>query len=237
MPHARAPPAGIYPPLVNFFHEDSSLDLDSIKQHAVRTAKAGVTGLVIMGSNGEAMHLEREERVAIVSTIRKALDAEGLTSFPLIIGCGQQSKRSTLLTIQDAKDAGGDFALVLPPSYWPVAMSKPNVTKYFKELADESALPILIYNFPLVANGVTVDSDQMIELAKHDNIVGCKLTCGVSRKNGLAQSTSADSSRTWATCTARRFIRNRRSLQFWLARGSSRCMVSWVERQEPLPLW
>lgn len=185
MPHARAPPSGIYPPLVNFFNEDKSLDLESIRQHAVQTAKTGVTGLVIMGSNGEAMHLERDERVSIVSTIRKALDAEGLTSFPLIIGCGQQSKRSTLLTIQDAKEAGGDFALVLPPSYWPLAMNKPNVTKYFKELADESAIPILIYNFPLVANGVTVDSDQLIELSKHDNIVGCKLTCGVSRSQNV----------------------------------------------------
>lgn len=180
MPHARAPPPGVYPPLVNFFNDDDTLDLESIKQHAVRTAKAGVTGLVILGSNGEAMHMDAEERVAIVSTIRKALDAEGLTNFPLIVGCGQQSKRATLATIRDAKQAGGDFALVLPPSYWPATMTKPNVTKYFKELADESALPILIYNFPLVANGVTVDSDQMIEMSKHDNIVGCKLTCGVS---------------------------------------------------------
>ena len=180
MPHAQAPPPGIYPPLVNFFNEDDSLDLESIKQHAIRTAKAGVTGLVILGSNGEAMHMDGEERVAIVSTIRKALDAEGLQKFPLIVGCGQQSQRATLSTIQDAKKAGGDFALVLPPSYWPVAMTKPNVTKYFKELADKSALPILLYNFPLVANGVTLDSDQLIELAKHDNIVGCKLTCGVS---------------------------------------------------------
>jgi dihydrodipicolinate synthase/N-acetylneuraminate lyase len=124
--------------------------------------------------------MESEERILLISSIRKALDSEGLAGFPLIVGCGQQSKRSTLKTIQNAKEAGGDFALVLPPSYWPTAMTKGNVTGYFKELADESSLPVLIYNFPLVANGITVDSDQLIELSKHDNIVGCKLTCGVS---------------------------------------------------------
>jgi dihydrodipicolinate synthase/N-acetylneuraminate lyase len=123
--------------------------------------------------------MDASERVLLVSSIRKALDNEGI-KIPLIVGCGQQSKRATLQTIKEAKEAGGDFALVLPPSYWPTAMTKGNVTGYFKELADESELPILVYNFPLVANGVMVDSDQLIELAGHDNVVGCKLTCGVS---------------------------------------------------------
>jgi 4-hydroxy-2-oxoglutarate aldolase len=180
MPHAATPPVGIYPPLVNFFNPDSSLDIPTIIQHAVRTAKTGVAGLVILGSNGEAVHMDQSERSLIVSSIRKALESEGLGSMPLIVGCGQQSKRATLATISDAKQAGGDFALVLPPSYWPMAMTKGNVKGYFKELADESVLPILVYNFPMVANGVMVDSDQLIELAGHDNIVGCKLTCGVS---------------------------------------------------------
>jgi 4-hydroxy-2-oxoglutarate aldolase len=179
MPHTLAPPPGIYPPLVNFFNEDYSLDIPTIVQHAIRSAKSGVAGLVILGSNGEAVHMDSTERVLLVSSIRKALDAEGL-KMPLIVGCGQQSKRQTLQTIKEAKEAGGDFALVLPPSYWPTAMTKANVTGYFKELADESEMPILVYNFPLVANGVTVDSDQLIELAGHDNVVGCKLTCGVS---------------------------------------------------------
>jgi dihydrodipicolinate synthase/N-acetylneuraminate lyase len=124
--------------------------------------------------------MDASERVLLVSSIRKALDNEGI-KIPLIVGCGQQSKRATLQTIKEAKEAGGDFALVLPPSYWPTAMTKGNVTGYFKELADESELPILVYNFPLVANGIMVDSDQLIELAGHDNVVGCKLTCGVSR--------------------------------------------------------
>jgi 4-hydroxy-2-oxoglutarate aldolase len=180
MPHALAPPPGIYPPLVNFFNEDYSLDIPTIIQHALRSAKSGVAGLVILGSNGEAVHMDASERILLVSSIRKALDKEGL-KMPLIVGCGQQSKRATLQTIKEAKEAGGDFALVLPPSYWPTAMTKGNVTGYFKELADESELPILVYNFPLVANGVMVDSDQLLELAGHDNVVGCKLTCGVSR--------------------------------------------------------
>jgi 2-keto-3-deoxy-L-rhamnonate aldolase len=123
--------------------------------------------------------MDASERVLLVSSIRKTLDNEGI-KIPLIVGCGQQSKRATLQTIKEAKGAGGDFALVLPPSYWPTAMTKGNVTGYFKELADDSEMPILVYNFPLVANGIMVDSDQLIELAQHDNIVGCKLTCGVS---------------------------------------------------------
>lgn len=177
---AQAPKGGIYTPLVTFFNEDESLDLKSISAHALRIAQGGVTGLVIQGSNGEAVHLDNEERQTVVRTVRSTLDSNGFNHLQLIIGCGQPSKIATVKLTKEAKEAGGDFALVLPPSYWPGAMTKPNLLAFFKGVADESPLPVLVYNFPMVANGINIDSDTMLELAAHPNIVGCKLTCGVS---------------------------------------------------------
>jgi len=178
MPRSPVPPPGIYTPLVTFFNPDSSLDIPAIKAHALRIASGKTTGLVIQGSNGEAVHLDNEERSTIIRTIRSHLDANGLEHVKLIAGAGAPSKIATVKLAKEAKEAGADFVLVLPPSYWAAAMTKPVLISFFNAVADESPLPVLIYNFPLVSNGINIDSDMMIELAQHPNIVGCKLTCG-----------------------------------------------------------
>lgn len=174
-----APPKGIYPPCVTFMNDDESIDYDSITKHVLRLAAGGVVGLVIHGSNGEAVHLDNAERADIIKHVRSTLDSNGYDKLVIIAGCGSASKRSTVQLTREAKQAGASYALVLPPNYWSAAMSKPVLLAYFKEVADESPLPVMLYNFPLVANGVNLDSDTIIELAQHPNIVGTKLTCGV----------------------------------------------------------
>ena len=191
MSRSPAPPGGIYAPCVTFFQADSSLDLEAIQAHALRLAEGGCAGLVVQGSNGEAVHLDHDERSLVVRTIRSTIDEAGY-KLPLIVGCGTQSEKETVLLSQRAKEAGGEFALILPPHYWSTAMSKPNLITYFKAVADKSPLPILVYNFPLVANGINIDSETMLELAKHPNIVGCKLTCGVRVRSKLMEKTEAD---------------------------------------------
>ncbi|WVF66077.1 hypothetical protein IAT40_000816 [Kwoniella sp. CBS 6097] len=191
---AQAPPAGVYTPLVTFFNADETLDLPSIRSHALRIAQGGVAGLVIHGSNGEAVHLDNAERQIVIREVRSVLSENGFPNLPLIVGCGLPSKIATVRLTKEAKEAGGDYALVLPPSYWPGAMTKPVIVDFFESVAVESPLPILVYNFPMVANGVNIDSDTMIQLAQHANIVGCKLTCGnIGNLHRIASHTSAQS--------------------------------------------
>ncbi|KLU85457.1 hypothetical protein MAPG_04481 [Magnaporthiopsis poae ATCC 64411] len=61
---------GIYVPTVAFFNEDETLNLDTTRAHATRLAKTGVAGIVVQGSNGEAVHLDRDERKLITRTTR-----------------------------------------------------------------------------------------------------------------------------------------------------------------------
>jgi 4-hydroxy-2-oxoglutarate aldolase len=112
------PPRGIYAPVVAFFHEDESLDLDALKLHVTRLAKAGVAGLVIQGSNGEAPHLLHSERQQVISTALATLKQQGRDDAVILAGCGAQSTRETIQLCTEAKDAGADYALVLAPSYW-----------------------------------------------------------------------------------------------------------------------
>lgn len=131
MASAPKPPFGVYTPLVTFFNDDESIDIQSTKAHIQRMAEGGVTGLVLQGSNGEAPHVTHDERRTIVQTARTHLDELGFSSVKLIVGCGAPSVRETLSYIAEAKEAGGDFALVLPPAYWAAAMTPAVVEGFF----------------------------------------------------------------------------------------------------------
>ncbi|GFP54996.1 hypothetical protein ACSS6W_002915 [Trichoderma asperelloides] len=176
---------GIYVPTVAFFDsETDELDIKTVSRHAVRLAKAGVSGLAVQGSNGEAVHLALDERSAITRTTRAALDAAGFTSMPLIVGCGAQSIIEAVKLCRDAAANGGDYALVLPPSYYAGLFDSSTVESYFVGVADASPIPIIIYNYPGATPGIDINSDTLIRLSHHANIVGCKFTCGNTGKLG-----------------------------------------------------
>jgi len=178
--------------MVAFFKDNEDLDLESTARHAVRLAKAGMTSITCQGSNGEAVHLSREERSQITGAARKALDAAGFTHIPIVVGCAAQSTRETVQFCRDAYANGGDYALVLPPSYYKASYSRADLLQYFTDVATESPIPIVIYNYPGAVAGVDLDSDAIVQLAKHPKIVGCKLTCGNTGKlNRIAHSVNA----------------------------------------------
>lgn len=185
--------AGINVPLVAFFHPGSEdIDIETTKKHAIRLAQAGMTSLTVQGSNGEAVHLTREERNLVTSTVREALDSAGFTHVPVVVGCAAQSVRESVQYCKDAYHSGGDYALVLPPSYYKPAYTEKVLLSYFTDLAAESPIPIIIYNYPGAVSGIDLSSDQIITLAKNPKIIGCKLTCmNTGKLNRIAHAVNA----------------------------------------------
>lgn len=181
---ARRPlPCGIYAPTMTFFDaETEDLDIPTIKHHAVRLVKDGLVGLVTMGSNGEAAHCTREEKLAVTRATREALDAAGFPTVPIIIGATEGSVRGTVELCRLAQSAGADYALLLPPSYFRTLMDEDAIHAYFVDVADASPIPLILYNYPGAVAGIDMDSDLLIRLAAHPNIVGTKFTCGNTGK-------------------------------------------------------
>lgn len=174
---------GVYVPTVAFFHgPDEDVDVATVEKHAAYLARSGVTGLVVQGSNGEAVHLDREERKVVTEATRRALNTSGYSSMPLIVGCAASSTRETVQFCRDAASAGGDYVLVLPPCYYKALVGGETLRNYFREVADASPVPLLIYNFPGASGGLDLSSDDILALSKHPNIVGVKLTCGNTGK-------------------------------------------------------
>jgi L-threo-3-deoxy-hexylosonate aldolase len=179
----RPLPCGIYAPTMTFFDpETEDLDLPTIKKHAQRLVRDGLVGLVTMGSNGEAVHCTREEKLEVTRATREALDEAGFTRTPIIIGATEGSVRGTISLCAAAAGVGADYALLLPPSYFRAHMDEEAVEKYFLAVADGSPLPLILYNYPGAVSGIDMDSDLLIRLAKHPKIVGTKFTCGNTGK-------------------------------------------------------
>lgn len=139
----------------------------------------GLVGLVVLGTNSETFLLNREERKALLQTARKACGS----TYPIMAGVGGHSTKQCLEFIADAADAGADYALLLPPAYFGKQTTPEVIARFFDDVVGESPLPVIIYNFPAVCNGIDLDSATIANLAKkHENIVGVKLTCGAVAK-------------------------------------------------------
>ena len=165
---------GIYPPLPTFFDEQEELDLITLRRHIQRLAETGITGYVVMGTNGEAVHLTSEERVQIIETARDV----GGEKTPLLAGCGEQSTRATIANCQQAARSGADIALVLPPFYFKGRMDSRALIAHYRAIADNSPLPVVIYNMPASTGGLDLDAATICTLAEHHNIIGVKDSAG-----------------------------------------------------------
>lgn len=169
---------GIHVPSLTFFTSSpkQEIEWDTQKKHLRFLIASGVHGIVLAGTNGEAITLSRSEKSDLVRATREAARDLGKPDLPIGLGTSGTSTRDVLEDCVAAKEAGADYALVLVPSFFHFAMTKDAVCEFFEEVADASPVPVVIYNFPGVAAGLNVDSPMLDRLAKHANIVGVKVS-------------------------------------------------------------
>ncbi|CAO2652202.1 Nn.00g004850.m01.CDS01 [Neocucurbitaria sp. VM-36] len=178
-----SPPTGVFVPVPTFFKPQSAsgslqpaVDVQTQIDHSVFLAKNGVRGLVLLGSTGEAIHMSRQERIDVVAGVRKGLTDAGFPDYPIMAGTLINSVDETLEWLEDFKKAGAQWGLVLAPGYFGGAASQEGIREWYTVVADRSPLPVLIYNYPGVTNGVLVTPETYRILAQHPNIVGCKMS-------------------------------------------------------------
>lgn len=177
---SKVPTGGVWAPAVTWFDQNTdNLSLQPQAQYYSYLSKSGLAGLVVLGTNAETFLLTQSERKTLVATARQACGP----SFPIMAGVGGHSTKQVLEYIRDAADAGANYALLLPPAYFGKQTTPAVINNFFDEVAEKSCLPIVIYNFPTVVNGIDLDSATLVRLARrHSNIVGVKLTCGAVAK-------------------------------------------------------
>jgi 4-hydroxy-tetrahydrodipicolinate synthase len=162
---------GVYPAMTTPFHEDGSIDFETLRADAHRLADAGVDGLVPVGSTGESATLSHDEHIEVVEAVIDAVDDD----VPVIAGSGSNNTAEALSLSRRSADAGADGLLLISPYY-----NKPEpqgMYEHYRTIADEVDLPQIVYNVP-GRTGQNISVDTTVDLASHPNILGYKAASG-----------------------------------------------------------
>jgi 4-hydroxy-2-oxoglutarate aldolase len=165
--------AGIFTPIVTPFRADDSIDEAALRTNAGYWMATPLTGLVVLGSNGEAAQLDDAESDRVIDIVRQSVPPDR----PLIAGTGRESTRATIAATRRAALAGVDAVMVRTPSFFKSQMTSDVFVRFYTEVAESSAVPVLLYNVTMFT-GVNLLPDAVETLARHPNIVGLKESGG-----------------------------------------------------------
>lgn len=158
---------GVFPAAMTIFADDQRLDLPGTGRHLDALIRAGVHGLVVLGTLGENSSLDASEKLDV---LRAAVDAvKGRV--PLLAGVAEGSTAAACRFAVQADVVGVDGLMVLPAM---VYKSDPRETiAHFRAVARATDLPILCYNNP-VSYGVDITPEMFAELADEKKLVAIK---------------------------------------------------------------
>jgi len=165
--------AGVLGPVVTTFDVRGELDLDAFGFNLRGHLDAGLDGVVVAGSTGEAALLEEPERIRLVEMARSVIPDDRW----LIVGTGAESTRACVRRSREAADRGADAVLVVAPHYYSNAMTPAALQAHYERVADESPVPVLLYNIPKYMH-FRLEGDLVARLSEHENIVGMKDSSG-----------------------------------------------------------
>jgi 4-hydroxy-tetrahydrodipicolinate synthase len=173
---------GVFPAMTTPFHDDESIDHETLRDHAQRLESAGVDGLVPVGTTGESATMTHDEHIEVVETVIDAVD-----DVPVIAGSGSNNTREALELSERAAEAGADGLLLISPYY---NIPEPDgMEHHFRQIADAVDLPQIIYNVP-GRTGRNIAVETAVSLSEHENIVGYKAASGdLNRTNEVIERT------------------------------------------------
>lgn len=167
-------PSGVFAPVVTtFYPESGDVDLASFAANVRAHLAAGLHGVVVTGSTGEAALLDWDERAALVDTAREMVPPDRR----LFVGTGAESTRACLKLTRDAAARGADAVLVVAPHYYGAAMTEAALSHHYRAVADESPVPVMLYNIPKYMH-FAIPASLVAELARHENVIGIKDSSG-----------------------------------------------------------
>lgn len=164
---------GVFAPIPTPFDQDEHISYPHLRHNLEKWAGTKLAGLVVLGSNGEFVFLDADEKEALVAFVREHFPREKA----VIAGTGCESTRQTIEVTRRAARAGADAALVLNPSYYKGAMTDAVLRHFFFDVADASPIPVMIYNMPR-NTGLNLSAELVVSLAEHPNIAGIKDSSG-----------------------------------------------------------
>jgi 4-hydroxy-2-oxoglutarate aldolase len=164
--------SGVMPPITTPF-QDGKLASEKLKNNFQKWNKTGLSGYLVLGSNGEAVYLNGKEKIRVVEVSRASIPRSKI----MMVGTGMESTQETIRFTNQVAEMGADCALVVTPSYFKGSMKPQILYDHFVAVAESSRIGILLYNVPQFT-GINLEPEWVAKLSKHSNIIGIKDSSG-----------------------------------------------------------
>ena len=165
---------GIFPPIATPFDHDGNLYKAKVRHNVEKWNRTGLAGYVVCGSTGESVYLTTDEKTLLWEWVAEVAAPEKL----LLAGTGMESVRETVELTNRAAGIGYKAAMVRTPHYYKNLLNNPaSQILYFRAVADQSKIPLMIYNWPQ-ATGIDIAPEAVVALSEHPNIIAIKESSG-----------------------------------------------------------
>jgi 1-pyrroline-4-hydroxy-2-carboxylate deaminase len=158
---------GVFPAMTTQFQSDQSLDLAGASKHVERLIKAGVHGIIMLGTVGENCSLEYSEKLNVLRAAVKQVGGR----VPVLAGVAECTTALACRFAADAQRAGVDGLMVLPAMVY--KSDRRETIAHFRAVARATDLPILCYNNP-VSYGVDITPAMFADMADEPRFVAIK---------------------------------------------------------------
>lgn len=164
---------GVFAAVPTPFYPDERVYFRKLEANVARYSRSLLSGLVMLGSTGEAVALDDAESRDVLRVAAEAAAPEKV----LIAGVGRETVKGTVELAEAAAQSQYDAVLVRTPTYYATQLSTAAILHYFRSVADRSPLPVLLYNIPRFVP-YEIPIEVIAELAQHPNIIGIKDSSG-----------------------------------------------------------
>jgi 4-hydroxy-tetrahydrodipicolinate synthase len=163
---------GIIPPVATPMQANEDLDMPRLRWFLDHLIASGVHGVFVLGTNSEFYALDDQEKQAVIATavghVRKRV--------PVFAGTGAESTREAVRLTRMAEREGADAVSVITPYF--VSPTQQEIYDHYRRVAENTSLPVLLYNNPSTCGGVKIDVDTVARLAEIPNILAIKDSSG-----------------------------------------------------------
>ena len=163
---------GIIPPVATPMQANEDLDLPRLKWFLDELIAAGVHGVFVLGTNSEFYALDEREKQEVIATAVAHVNKR----VPVFAGTGAETTREVVRLTKMAQREGADGVSVITPYF--ISPSQQEIYDHYRRIAENTSLPVVLYNNPATCGGVKIDVDTVARLAEIPNILGIKDSSG-----------------------------------------------------------
>jgi 4-hydroxy-2-oxoglutarate aldolase len=161
--------SGVFAPVATPFQDDE-VSYKQLAENIEKMNESGLKGYFVLGTNGEYKSLSVVERLEVLKTVASYRSKDKV----FMAGTGMESTKETIEMTHRAVDTGAQMVSLLMPHFFAKRIDDDVLVRYITEVADNSPVPVLIYNNPSVAAGISVSPEVVSRVSNHQNIVGMK---------------------------------------------------------------